>query len=69
MTQNYIWDDAYAIACALKKGHPNVDLEDVTLNMIYDWTISLDNFVDEPELANDEILTDIYKEWIEEINN
>ena len=69
MQQNYIWDDAYAIARALKNDHPDVELEDVTLNMIYNWTIALDNFCDEPELANDEILTDILQEWIEEEDN
>ena len=66
MSQNYIWDDTYAIARVLKENHPDVELENVTLNMIYRWTISLETFIDDPELANDQILTNILQEWFEE---
>jgi FeS assembly protein IscX len=69
MDQNYVWDDSYAIACALKENHPDVELENVTLNMIYTWTIALEHFVDDPELANDEILTEILQEWLEEVDH
>lgn len=66
MSQNYVWDDTYAIARVLKENHPDVELENVTLNMIYRWTISLETFIDDPELANDQILTNILQEWFEE---
>ena len=69
MNHNYVWDDSYAIACALKKDHPDVELEDVTLRMIYSWTIALEDFIDDPELANDQILTEILQEWLEEEDN
>lgn len=66
MSQNYVWDDTYAIARVLRENHPDVELENVTLNMIYNWTISLETFIDDPELANDQILTYILQEWFEE---
>ena len=62
------WDDSYAIAKALMRLHPAVELENVSLNMIYDWTIAVPGFADDPQLANDEILAAIYQEWFEEAN-
>jgi FeS assembly protein IscX len=62
------WDDSYAIALALQEGHPDVHLEQVSLEMIYRWTLALPDFQDEAELANDAILSAIYQEWLEEIN-
>ena len=61
------WDASYAIAKALQALHPNVDLADVSLDMIYRWTISLPEFEDDPELSNEDILLDIYQNWLEEI--
>lgn len=63
-----IWDDSYAIALALIELHPHVDLDEVSLMMIYRWTIALPDFADDPELANDAILAAIYQEWYEEVN-
>jgi FeS assembly protein IscX len=62
------WDDSFAIARALMKLHPQVHLEDVSLHMIYEWTLALPEFSDEPVLANDSILASIYQEWFEEVN-
>jgi FeS assembly protein IscX len=62
------WDDSYAIAKALIMRHPEARLEEVSLNMIYSWTISLPGFKDDPVLANDSILSAIYQEWFEEVN-
>jgi FeS assembly protein IscX len=61
------WDDSYAIALALREGHPDVRLEQVSLEMIYRWTLALPDFQDDYELANDAILSAIYQEWLEEI--
>jgi FeS assembly protein IscX len=63
------WEDSYAIALALHKIHPQVDLEKVSLNMIYHWTLALPDFADDPQLANDAILAAIYQEWFEEENS
>lgn len=62
------WDDAYAIAQALSKKHPDVSLEKVSLLMVFDWTITLPEFQDDPELANDDILSAIFQEWYEEVH-
>ncbi len=62
------WEDSYAIAHALILTHPNVDLENISLKMIFQWTIALPDFVDDPQLSNDGILSAIYQEWYEEVN-
>ena len=62
------WEDSYAIALALREMHPEIELEDISLGMIYRWTMSLPEFEDDPELANDHILQAIYTEWFEEVN-
>ena len=61
------WDDSYAIAQELSKLNPEINLEDVSLMMIFQWTLELPGFEDEPELANDAILAAIYQEWFEEV--
>ena len=61
------WEDSYTIARALAIAYPDVDLEEVSLLDIYHWTMALPDFVDEPELANDAILTAIFQEWFEEV--
>jgi len=63
------WDDSYAIALALIQQHPDIALDDVSLGMIYRWTVQLPNFMDDRELANDSILAAIYQEWFEEVNS
>ena len=68
ITEPLTWDDSYAIALALQKIHPRVDLEQVSLSMIYHWTLDLPDFIDDPQLANDAILAAIYQEWFEEEN-
>lgn len=68
MAQQLYWDAIYEIVLALKAKHPQQNLEDVTLGDIFRWTLALPNFVDDPELANDDILAAIYQEWYEELN-
>ena len=64
----YTWEDSYAIAQALRSRFPEADLDQVSLGMIYQWTLELAGFEDDPQLANQEILTAIYLEWFEEVN-
>jgi FeS assembly protein IscX len=66
MTDSLNWESTFAIALALKQEHPRIDLINVSLNMIYTWTIGLENFEDDPALANDQILAAIYQDWFEE---
>ena len=61
------WESTYAIARALQKAHPGVDLAEVSLGMIEAWTLELPNFEDDPALANEAILMRIYQDWFEEI--
>jgi FeS assembly protein IscX len=61
------WDDSYAIAQALRERFPSINLEGVSLNMVYRWTIELPGFDDDPQLANDSVLAAIYQEWYEEV--
>jgi len=63
------WEDTVEIVHALRKSHPDIRLEEVSLGMIYRWTITLPGFNDDPGLANDEILLAILQEWFEEVNS
>jgi FeS assembly protein IscX len=60
------WESTYAIALELKRRHKDMNIEDVTLKQIYDWTLQLPDFEDDPSLVNDEILYAIYQDWFEE---
>lgn len=66
MNDKLYWDDSYAIALALMNDHPGINLESVSLEMVFEWVIALPAFGDDVELANDEILEDIYIVWLEE---
>lgn len=61
------WETSYAIALELKRQHRDVDLEGLSLRQIYDWTLKLQEFEDDPALCNDDILLAIYQEWFEEL--
>ena len=63
------WEDSYAIALALRREHPEIALEEVSLGMIYQWTVELPEFSDDRNLANELILQSIYQEWYEEENS
>lgn len=64
--QPLYWDNSYEIVLALQAAYPQVDIESVGMAQLYDWIINLDNFADDPALANDGILKDILREWYEE---
>jgi FeS assembly protein IscX len=63
------WETSYAIALELKRQRPELDLAEVSLQQIYDWTLKLEDFEDDPALCNDDILAAIYQEWLEESLN
>jgi FeS assembly protein IscX len=60
------WDSTYAIALELRRQHPEADLETVSLGQIYEWTLALSDFEDDPALVNDDILSSIFQDWFEE---
>jgi FeS assembly protein IscX len=66
MAESLNWESIYAIALALKEAHPQVDMQNVSLQMIFNWTVTLPTFEDDPALANDDILAAIYQDWFEE---
>mgnify|MGYP001600073908 CR=1 FL=1 len=59
------WESTYAIALELRRLHPDVNMEDVSLQQIYKWTLELSEFEDDPALANDDILHAIFQDWFE----
>ncbi|MCH7663815.1 MAG: Fe-S cluster assembly protein IscX [Chloroflexi bacterium] len=68
MQDSLTWDAVFEIALALKTQYPQADLEKTSLEEIFQWTINLASFEDDPDLANDDILTAILREWYEENN-
>ncbi len=64
MTLN--WESTFAIAMELRRQHKVVNIEDVTIQQIYKWTLELSEFEDDAALANDDILYAIYQDWFEE---
>lgn len=60
------WDATYAIALELRRLHPDANLEKVSIQQVYDWTVQLEEFEDDPSLCNDDILYSIYQDWLEE---
>ena len=60
------WDATFAIATELRRKYKDVNIEEVTLQQIYNWTLELSEFEDEPALVNDDILYAIYQDWYEE---
>jgi FeS assembly protein IscX len=62
------WEASYEIVLALMEHHPDADLDNLGLQQLFEWIINLPGFVDEPILANDGLLTEILREWYEEIN-
>ena len=60
------WESTYAIALTLKRNYPNVNIEEVTLQQILDWTLALPEFEGDLALVNDNILYAIYQDWFEE---
>lgn len=60
------WDNSYEIVLELMTHYPDVDIESVGIEQLYQWIITLPDFADDPHLANEAILMDILREWYEE---
>jgi FeS assembly protein IscX len=65
MAETLDWDASFAVAKALQHRYPQIEIESVSLEMVYRWAIALPDFIDEPVLANNEVLAAIYREWLE----
>ena len=64
----FCWEDTIEIVRALRTRHPDYPPEEISLEMIYHWTIEIPEFSDDWELGNEEILASILREWYEEVN-
>jgi len=60
------WESTYAIALELRRQHRDANIDEVSLQQILQWTLELEEFDDDPALANDDILYSIYQDWLEE---
>lgn len=60
------WEASYEIVLSLMEHHPDADLDALGLQQLWEWIIALPGFADDPALANDDLLTDILREWYEE---
>lgn len=60
------WDSSYEIALRLMEVYPDVNVEDVGEDQLYQWIIALPDFVDDPALVNEGILKAVLREWYEE---
>ncbi len=60
------WEATYEIVLSLMEHHPDADLDSLGLRQLWAWIIALPGFADDPALANDDLLTDILREWYEE---
>lgn len=60
------WDASFEVALALRDAHPDVDLDTVSTGQLYEWVLALPEFGEEPELANENLLVAILREWYEE---
>jgi len=67
MSEPLTWESTYAIALALKRVHPGIDLEVITLGNIQEWTLALEDVDDDLSLVNDGILSGVYQNWYYEI--
>ena len=63
------WDSIYEIVLELEALYPQQDLDAVGLNTLYEMVIGLPDFVDDPALGTDAVLTAILREWYEERND
>jgi FeS assembly protein IscX len=63
------WDSDFEIVLELIETHPDINLEEIGLEQLYEWVIALPNFADDPALANERILKDILIQWYEATND
>jgi len=60
------WTDTLDIAIALDEAHPDIDPTRVNFVDLRNWTLSLEDFQDDPAHSGEKILEAIQMAWIEE---
>jgi len=68
-SNSLFWDSSFGIVLRLIETHPDVDVETVGTEQLYRWIIALPEFADDPSLVNEGILSDILREWYEEVSS
>jgi FeS assembly protein IscX len=63
------WDASYEIVMVLMEVYPDIEIENVGTQQLFQMIVELPNFADDPALVNDGILNDILREWYEEQTN
>ncbi|MDZ4765486.1 MAG: Fe-S cluster assembly protein IscX [Chloroflexota bacterium] len=63
------WEATYAIARRLIDVYPDVAVETVGVEQLHRWIVSLPEFADDPTLYDAQILSDVLREWFEEISS
>jgi FeS assembly protein IscX len=63
------WDASYEIVMTLMELYPDIEIENVGTQQLFQMIVELPNFADDPALVNDGILNDILREWYEEQTN
>ena len=61
------WESSHALALALIDAHPDAELDTLGLEQLNAWILELPEFRDDPALVNDGILTDVLRDWYEEV--
>ena len=69
MPQPLYWETSYEIVLKLMECYPDVQLEALGLQELYEMIITLPGFADDPSLAHDGLLTEILREYYEEASN
>ena len=70
MSENPLyWDASYEIVMTLMEVYPDIEIENVGTQQLFQMIVELPNFADDPALVNDGILNDILREWYEESTN
>lgn len=62
------WDASYEIVLCLMTAYPDIDVEAVGIEQLYQMIVALPDFADDPELVNNAILNAILREWYEEVS-
>lgn len=60
------WDSTYEIVLNLMRNYPVIDLNAISTSHLLEMILALPNFVDEPQLANEDLLVEILRFWYEE---
>lgn len=63
---SFTWESTFSIAMELRRQHPKVNMDEVSLQQLQDWILAVPDFEDDPALVNDGILMAIFQEWFEE---